>query len=283
MKLTVTHPESSSLQAVRSAESSGVIARRSPHVGNVSKAELDCILGLAELGVPLQLEVVDTIHGNDSYSQPRFKLTKDDTEVLVSQKQAKNKIVGSLTTNSNEAILDVHMQALTDVLPEHVRTMLSSEYFGSIGRPVLIAAITASQQQIDRPLRFVAEGGKIRPFDGDLDESQLYSHASKLGVLPPLEAMMALEVLEHMTRNKGIDGRIVHIGGPDMITYTKSAVLMATTDQIVQKAVAELGLDSNVTIEYVVPCMATINADPETPKVVPINTVSQHDLAGAQQ
>src|SRR5579862_3411423 len=189
MKINVSHPRDQSFEAIEQAIDNGLTIRRSPHVGNVPAGDLALLSGLATMGANVAVELVNTIHGNDSYSKPR-KLLLSNAEInLVSLKQSHYKVVGACVVSSeganaaqasgvgnvwaSKSIAKIHLDALVQALPKEINIEYSTDYFRCVGAEVLKQAITEAAAVIDRPIREVDENGKIREA-ASIDLSNLF-------------------------------------------------------------------------------------------------------------
>ncbi len=296
MKLQIRHPDKLSLETITKTVERGEVIYRSPHVGNVNARELSLILGLEKMGASVQLEMVDTIRGTDSYSLPRVALCGGDKVVLASNKKS-GKIVGACTVDEEskrsmlakglidgampiKTLKDIHMASLCDALPSTVEIAASSEYFARIGRVAYKAVLAESMTRIARPLRQVAETGTIVELSPDQTIENIYGLGEDpdIGVLPPLEAMMAIEILKLILEQDGKDVSIVHVAGPDMIRYTKDEQLMSIVEAIAKQALLRIGRPSNVVVEYTIPCMEQVLQSKGFDPVIDDGIASQYDL-----
>lgn len=297
MKTTIIHPEAQSLEVIQTTINQNQPIYRSPHVGNVNNNELSLVLGIAGMGGTMQLELVDSIRGDDSYSNPRVVKIGEKALVLASRNTAKSRVPGGCAINPNlddEAELlelgivtkphmtlrDVHMNSLNMVLPEAVSATPSSLYFASIGSRAYESVLCASNTIVDRPLRRIDAEGKIRDMPTVTNYSDIYGLGDNPteGLLPSLEAMMAIEIVKKVVDANGSDVQIVHVAGPDMIRYTKESEMMQKVDKIATSAISELGVSQNQTVEYVVPCMKTIIESDNFDRVINGTVQSQYDI-----
>ncbi len=300
MKLNILHPEKQSLQFVSQAIESDEILYRSPHVGNVNSKELGLVLGLSAIGARMQLELVDTIRGNDSYSQPKVAVVGLQKVALASNKHA-GRIVGScqakpegveqlstLGIDLPEATTDLkqlHVNSLMQALPGSVEVTPSTEFFAQIGDEAYEIVLREAAKTIDRPLRRVQSTGKIDQAVDSVDFSNIYGLGSepREGLLPPLEAMMAIEVIKQLLENEGSDSQLIHIAGPDMIEYTKDNSIMKPVENIVNRVLSDLGMSGSICCDYVVPCMSKILQSDNFDPVVGEETASQYDVLVSRQ
>jgi hypothetical protein len=298
MNIEVRHPGADSLACIMGATSEKQVVRRSPHVGNVSGDELELIMGLDAIGANVQLEMVDTIHGRDQYSSPRLIIVGDQKVPIAGNKQSNGRVVGMCRVNADgtkniersgigldifegDSLADTHMASLERILPDSVDVSLSSAFLSSIGREAMELVLCESQTIINRPLRVAQSCGKIVMANEHYDMNDVFGAGDNplQGVLPPLEAMMAIEIIQAGMQVNGSDMQIVHIAGPDMIRYTKDTQVMDPVKQIATKVLVELGVSSTSNIEYIIPSMATLLADKDFPNVLPARTInSQYDI-----
>jgi hypothetical protein len=298
MKVTVLHPETESVQTIMEAIAADETLYRSPHVGNVNPSELQLVLGICSLGGSMQLEMVDTIRGDDSYSNPRVAILGEQTIPLASRNYAKSRVVGACAVDPDglaylqtiSPIFDLpppstlkalHLAALKQAVPSSAQIKASSEFFAEIGPQAYSLVLQEATEQIERPLRHVDADGRILPVDSrSTDFTDIFGVGTNpnQGLLPPLEAMLAIEVIKVLQAARGSDARLTHIAGPDMIRYTKVDEVMSPVKRIAERVLAELGMQQNVECEYVIPCMKTIVESPRFPTVLPPNVRSQFDL-----
>lgn len=296
MNVQVTHPGEQSLGTIAEAIDNRETIWRSPHVGNVNAAELSLMLGISQMGGSMQIELVDTIRGDDKYSDPRSIITRDGTTPLASRKYAKSRVVGACeidetamsavessgwasATLGDMTLRTFHVDTLRQVMPDSVVISPSSEFYASLGQYTYSLVIQESAKLIDRPIRMIDQEGKIR--EGDpTDTTSLYGLGTdkNTGLLPPLEAMMAIEVIKKVQETNGADGRIVHVAGPDMIRYTRMDEIMQPVTEIARRVLGSLGVSTNVQVEYVVPCMRQVIESSGFPKVLEAGVVSQYDI-----
>lgn len=296
MKLNIRHPELASLDVLQHAVHDNEIIHRSPHVGNLNNQELSLAFGIGALGGTVQLELVDTIQGDDRYSNPRAVIVGNQNIGLVSRRQAKNKIVGSCHVEPGAfdslveagirldptlmTLKQLHASALEQVLPPSVSVVSSSESFAEIGSVPYGLVMQAAARVIDRPIRQVAANGKLKEASlTDVGQS-IYGIGPDCdeGLLPPLEAMMAIEIIKKVIDDNGVDGQIVHVAGPDMIRYTKDDHIMQPAEQIAQRVLSELGAPEGIKIDYVVPCMKTILESDGFKSPIDKTVQSQYDI-----
>lgn len=297
MKVNIIHPEEKSLDVIQSTINQYEPIYRSPHVGNVNNSELNLILGIEGMGGHVQLEMVDTIRGDDRYSNPRVALIGGRAITLASRNYAKSRVVGHCTVDvggletlgnlgikvadgTSVNLKSLHLDTLTQALPDRVMVTPSTKYFSSIGSLAYGLVLAESDRLLGRGLRFVNEEGKIG--DGvQYDSSTPIFGATELGeigVMPPLEAMMAIEMLKKIQDSGGQDLQIVHVAGPDMIRYTRDEAVMGPSVAIASSVLKALGMAQNVSIDYVVPCMKTILESSCFDKILDDNVQSQYDI-----
>jgi hypothetical protein len=296
MNIHIVHPGDRSMSAIEGAIETGEAIKRSPHVGNVNHNELSLVLGLNALGAHVELEIVDTIRGSDNYSSPRHCVVGDQKIPIASSKEA-NKVVGACqlteqgqqqladkdflpTAGAELGLQDVHQHNLVRALPADVMMATTSESFTSIGSELSIFMLTAAPTVIDRPLRAVGSDGKIDVFSGELHPEALFGigEETRRGIVPPLEVMMAAELLRAVMDNGGNDAQSMHVAGPDMIRYTKDPNVMNPTIELTKRALAHAGVTSPVDIAYVLPCMATILGNTTFDRVIDSSIQSQYDI-----
>lgn len=297
MKLTVISPEDASLQTIQSTIDQGETIYRSPHVGNVNNAELSLAFGVNAMGGAMQLELVDSVRGDDSYADPRSLLLGGTTLALVSRNYAKSRVVGgcaidevtmetvrslgiSLDVTTPPTLRTLHVDALRRALPSSVAATVSSEYFATIGESIYQLILAESQAAVSRPLRRVNEEGKLREVGPVSNFDSIYGLGENKdeGLLPPLEGMMAIEIVKKVLETNGGDSQIVHIAGPDMIRYTKNPEVMEPVRAIAARVLSELGMPSNVEVDYVVPCMKKVLGSDGFERALGESVQSQYDI-----
>jgi hypothetical protein len=295
MKLNVIHPGESSLGVIKSTIDQGEPIYRSPHVGNVNASELSLMLGIDAMGGSMQIELVDTIRGDDRYSDPRNLVFGGRVITLASRNYAKSRVVGGcdvepsaieaakllgvkIDDGSQVTLKTLHTDALVQAMPQTVAISTSSEYFSSIGEQAYQLVLAESGGIIDRPLRMVDGEGKLREVM-EAGSLPIYGlDGSKEGLLPPLEAMMAIEAIKKVLDSGGTDSQIVHVAGPDMIRYTKLDEVMGIVSVIADRVLGELGISKSVQVDYVVPCMKTVLGSSGFAKVLGGEVQSQYDI-----
>ncbi len=257
MKLITEHPivTIDELETVVSQHD----VRTSPHVGNLNQQTNPHYIALAMAGV--RLEMVDTIMSNDKSGQPLEKI-QDGVYTRLSQagqSKAKKHTPSALTIDEEpgRSLTDVHMQPLRQLDPS---AMTSSEYFASVGQDIygeggVYQAVIQSTSTLlrlardgmvssDPTKRKVGIGAKTLGVYGVEDVSGKLS-----GLMPSLEAMMAIEVVDACLTG---EQEVHHIGGKDMTEYTKNEVLMQKVNTVAQAALELLGCLPPQSVRYVV-------------------------------
>ncbi len=302
MKLSIIHPEEDSIGALESAIVDGDCVYRSPHVGNVNNSELSLMFGLSEMGAMVQVELVDSIRGDDRYSRPQVALIGDSAITLASRNSAKSRVVGGcepkpeavdelialgvkVDTELSPTLRSLHVGSLEQAVPESVSITVSSEYFATMGQMAYKMVLEEAQKVVDRPLRNVDSQGKPREVSGEHTLDNIYGLGDNPGegLLPPLEAMMAMEVVKKLIDNNSQDGQIVHVAGPDMIRYTREDGIMGRVETIAQNVLSGLAIGRNTSLEYVVPCMKTVVESGEFNGVIDSSVQSQYDMLVADK
>lgn len=293
MKLQIRQPGSNSLEVVTQAIAEQQTIFRSPHVGNLNSNELRLLFGLDQLGANTQVLLVDTVRGDDRYSNPRSLIVGQTVLSLASRNYAKSRVVGACEVqadtvqleniigyalDTSETLTSLHMRSLQKVMPASINITLSSEFFS--GRAATYQQVmTASEGYIDRSFRLVDEQGKIREVH-DTQGLTLFGMGDKPteGVMPPLEAVLAFECVNAIAKSPGQDVQIVHVGGPDMVQYVGDETIMGPVGLIAKRAIGRLGLPQNVTVEYTVPSMSQLLADTRFPQILEPSINSQYDI-----
>lgn len=301
MKLNISHPEKQSLQVITNMIEGNEILYRSPHVGNLNNAELSLALGIGAMGGSMQLELVDTIRGNDKYAIPRVAIAGMNRVILARNRHA-GRIVGSCIASpegikqlselgaavksaEETSLKQLHLNSLRQILPDSVEAVPSTEYFSRIGAEAYEMVLRESQKVVERPLRFVLPSGKIIEVQDESNMSNIYGLGDNRneGLLPPLEAMMAIEIVQKALDNNGSDGTLTHIAGPDMIQYTKMEEVMQPAKVIADRVLSSLGMPSNISIDYIVPCMNKILNSSNFDPVITKDIQSQYDIILARE
>ncbi len=292
MSIEIIHPGESSLETVMSAVEEGTSIKRSPHVGNVNVNELQLVFGIAEMGGTMQLDMVDSIQGDDNYSSPRHLVVDGLSIPIVSKKAAKGKVVGACNiseegemnckksdianVNEGDNVLELHQNALASILPSTISMSTSTKFFSSIGEQALTAVASTAQSYVERPIRCVTNDGSIKQMSQETQSIFGVGEDPGQGALLPLEAMMAVELIGAAMSNSD---KIVHVAGPDMIRYTKCEAIMQPVKSIVQAVLAEGGISTTSDIAYVLPCMKELLQESAFPKILPeAGIASQHDV-----
>ncbi len=257
MKLITEHPTVTidELETVVSQHD----VRTSPHVGNLNQQTNPHYIALAMAGV--RLEMVDTIMSNDKSGQPLEKIQDGVYKRLsqVGQSKAKKRTPSSIMTDQepSQSLTDVHLKPLRQLNPS---TMTSSEYFASVGQDIygkggVYQAVIQSTSTLlrlardgvvssDHGKRKVGIGAKTLGVYGVEDASDRLS-----GLMPSLEAMMAIEVVDVCLTG---EQEVHHIGGKDMTEYTKDEFLMQKVNTLAHKALELLGCLPPQSVRYVV-------------------------------
>lgn len=228
-------------------EERSVPVRRSTHIGNQPPRELAIMAGL-----PAGVEVlmVDTIQGSDTYTKPYQLHTQDGNRALRSRNSSEGFVVGSLVANQltqheTRTLVEVHQQSL-DALPLRNRPVPMMQCFKAY--PHILGAVVASCQEEGVITRAVREDGKI--VNEVAGVTAIFGGKETQGLLLPLNGMMAMDML--LSEEKGSDATL-HLGGNDMVRYTQDHERMASAGSIFDRACALLGLRNRVHRYRIVP------------------------------
>lgn len=208
--------------------------RRSTHIGNQPPRELVIMAGLPT-GVDVLM--VDTIQGDDPYTQPNKVLMADENRVLTSRRKAQGIVVEHVTDQtSTEAasVADFHTKAL-ERLTLNNPPMPMMKFFAS--KPDLLAAAVQACHDEGLILRSIDDYGKFRPLKSSVD--RLYTGGKSTGAVLPLVGMMALDMMiSHEQGSK----TTLHLAGNDMIQYTANKERMHMVSNVFTRAMALLGM-----------------------------------------
>lgn len=296
MNITIQQPGIESLACVEAAINNNQIIRRSPHVGNLIFDDLNLLMGLVELGAEVDLELVDSIKGNDNFSDPRRLVTSDSSITLVGLNKVKSKVVGACQVSPDfvppstgpaqnirpgDSLLDIHVQSLRAVLPDRISMTVSSNLYTSLGLEAAELLIEKCTGVLQRPLRFVNEQGKALEVTDQAMVNGVFGFGSEplQGALIPVEAMIAAELILAAQQSSGADTQLVHIGGKDMARYTAQPEIVTSVTTIAGKTTAEMGLYSSTNVMYLVPTRPELLADPAFPQpLAGTKITSQYDM-----
>lgn len=234
---------------INTIESRSVPVRRSTHVGNQPPRELAIMAGLPG-GVDVLM--VDTIQGSDPYTRPYQLIMNGSTQNLRSKSSSEGRVVGSLSAVDpndleTKTLTEIHQQGL-DRLVLSNRPVTMMRFFNQY--PDTLSAVVEACSQTSQVTRSVDINGKIsNSTDG---VRSIFGAPDSHGLMLPLNGMMAMDMI--ISENMGSDSTI-HLGGLDMIKYTKDAQRMAQVSEIFDTACAVLGLKSRTHRYRVVPAM----------------------------
>lgn len=256
-ELQVEHPNLNVGELVKAIKTKAAPIRRSTHVGNKPPRELVIMTAL-----PSGVEVieVDSIQGNDNYSDPRSLRLAYGAIRLCEGGGGKGRVVGSVRIDRDigndplgsavendlackpkvgEFVSDFHTRAIMELNPTNPPERMSN-YFASqtdIYRAVLEAVSEAGHKQ-----NVVLAAGLVRPYEANGSKSGIFGLEDETmaneGVLPPLNAMMAIDMLISALRD-GSD-TTVHLAGPDMVEYTRDPARMRVVAELMGRAAAVL-------------------------------------------
>lgn len=238
--------------------------RISGHVGNQTPSEL---VAMAGLPVGVDVMMVDTIQGTDKNSSPYLLRRSFGSEQLMSKTSARDKIVGSLIATDpldglEKSLASIHQRAL-DELPLHNRPITMLKYFSSY--PDTLRAMVASCLETGSLQRVVEPSGKIKTSMSPPPDTPIYGLDDTSGLLLPLNGMMAVEMLISMQQQSDLT---LHLGGNDMVVYTKDQERMAIVDDLFVRTCALLGIKNRQHTYQVI----------DSRGLAIINEQSQHEL-----
>lgn len=212
--------------------------RRSTHVGNQPSMELTI---MAALPMGVDVLMVDTIQGNDKYSQPNTVIGRAAVERLVSNRKADKRVVGSLrgeVEGAQVSLIDIHQGAL-DSLQLNNRPVLMMKYFAA--HPELLGAAMEACEEMGEVTRFVDTEGLIHQSHEADKGRPIFGNASDHGRLLPLNGMMTMDALiSHSQQSPST----LHLAGPDMVRYVRNPERMSRVSELFGRACALLALKS---------------------------------------
>ena len=263
-RITVEHPEMTIGELSELVEAGTERIVRSVHPGNQTLRNLLIITAL-----PPGIEVmeVDSVQGNDPHSQPDKIILDGATIPLCTRKEAKGKIVRSITISKigeeqggdprvnelvvtpclGETLTEFHARALDRLYPHNPPIAMSQRFAQRLDilQAAMCCAIETGEAQ-----RTAEPDGTIIPVSvqtarhkgifGIEDNSP-----TNEGLLPSLVTMMALDIatsaLVHRTE------RTIHLGGEDMARYTRDPKVMNKVVALALRIAAELeeGIDEH--------------------------------------
>ncbi len=298
MKISIEQPGNESLECIDAAIKNNQTIRRSPHVGNLIFDDLNLLMGLTELGADVDLELVDSIKGNDNFSDPRRLISAQGVLALAGLNRVKSKVVGACQVNPDfvapesgpgmgispgDSLLSIHFDALRAALPGNIRMEISSNLYRRLGYDAAQVLLEKSADTLQRPMRYVTEQGKALEITTDAQVNGIFGFGSQPleGALIPVEAMIAAEIILAAQETQGSDTTLVHIGGKDMARYTAEPEVVGAVNTIADKTAAELGKFGSTLVRYLVPTRPELLANPAFPQpLLGMNITSQYDMLG---
>ncbi len=256
-QLRVEHPEVSLTQLEKIISEQHMPVRRSPHIGNQNAAEL-CLQ--AHMPPGIDVLVVDTITGNDNYSSPRTLMLQNGVSIPLAAVKASKRVVSHVLVRDDIAdhaseeviaifnlqpgrpIADIHQESLKRLqIPNMPVPMM--EFF--MTKPDVLHAVMAAVCETSTIRRQVTGDGKIIPVDSQAIDS-VYGvediSPKDQGAMIPLNGMMAADVVMQITDGAQTS---LHLGGPDMIQYTRDKERMAEVANLVGRALSLLGMQTD--------------------------------------
>lgn len=253
-RLVIEHPALTVGQLSEQISCPSAPIKRSTHVGNQPPHEL---LLMLDFPPGIDIGMVDTIQGNDKYSSPRDIILDRERLPLCSKQEASGRVVGSIAISKvelptdltlacspelGETLSEFHARAISMLQPNNQPQVLSAQF---ARHPEIMRAAMGQTHALGEVLCRADSSGRI-VMCGDeeiedvgvfglLDESPINE-----GVLPPLNGMMATDILISAI---GLNAdKTIHLAGPDMIHYTRDQLRMNRVETIIAKTAAELGV-----------------------------------------
>jgi hypothetical protein len=279
--IEAAHPDLSIGELCRTIEEKKRPVRRSPHIGNIQPKDMAVMAGLPE-GVEVLL--VSTIQGDDKITRPHVVQLSRETEIpLTSRSAARNRVVGAVAIRqtdpsmieelpvapkSGQTLSDYHMEALSRLTLTN-QPICMMKRFGR--NPDLLMATAEACREQGCLHRIVGEDGKIMTnADPDLQQVGLYgiddATPAEMGALLPLNGMITMDML--LSEDAG-SSQTLHLGGGDMVCYTRDQERMEDISTLKARASAQLGHCALRHLYIVVDCRGLAVMVPE---------VSQHEL-----
>jgi len=259
--------------------------RRSTHIGNQPAHEL---LLMHAMPKGIDIVMVDTIQGNDSYAMPKMVVLPGESSLpLCRRKQAVGRVVSSISVDTGclpgrldlacepidgESLADFHTRAINALEPTN-RPLPMMKFFGSHGD--LLSATMTACHRLGKLNRRVLENGTIVAEDTtDPQETGVFGvddvTPSTEGAMLPLNGMMALEMsISGMVL--GAD-KTTHLAGPHMADYTRDEARMNDVGLIMAKTASELG------VQAMRQCYEVVDITGLSRIVTPETHISQHQL-----
>lgn len=260
--LHVEHPNLTIGQVVELGQRGDL--RRSSHIGNQPLRELALMSSVAVRPV-----LVDTITGNDNYSNPAYIIAGGTRHRLASQKHD-SRVVGSVPLvperytqlqgahpelkelGDHEGVASLHTVSLEALNLAAQRSITATGMLASMGEAG--GALMEELSTRGSLRRAVRPDGKISSIVADAQTLLkgvfgIEDHTPQSeGIMLPLEGMMAMDILAGLR-----DGRdtIAHAAGTDMRVYTRNAELMGHVGDLVAATQQRLG-ERATTAAYVV-------------------------------
>ena len=254
MKIEFHHPEKVDIDDIRTLAEFNQV-RTSPHVGNLDQANNPHYLSLALAGVPLEL--VDTITSNDRNGRPSL-LVKSGEEQSVDcglTNKTKKKTHPCATTigSTGLSLTQLHTAPLESA---GIGFELSSRFPSRVHQDLPEVLVLAMARECPGLSLRVANTGivsqdpkdRVSPSEGSLEELGVYGSSTPnsrdrlSGIVLPVQAIMVAEVVEQVLT--GSD-ETVHIGGSDMVVYTREEPVRVIVQDLAKLTVEMLGLSSS--------------------------------------
>lgn len=274
------HPRLTIRELHRVIEEKERPVRRSPHIGNIPSKDLAVMTGLPP-GV--EVLMVSTIQGDDKVTKPYVtRLSKDREVGLTSRSAASGRVIGAVAIKlldenihplpvapiSGQSIADYHQEALN-------RLQLLNRPINMMDRfnqhPDMLQATLEACKEHGCLHRRVGDDGKIHSDKNvDIHREGIYGISdgtpTSRGVLLPLNGMMTIDML--LSEAEG-STETLHLGGGDMVHYTRDEERMREVGQIKARTAALLGRCALPHCYVVQDCRGLAVITPE---------VSQHEL-----
>lgn len=255
MKIEFHHPEQVDIDDIRTLAESNQI-RTSPHVGNLDQTNNPHYLSLALAGVPLEL--VDTITSNDRNGRPSVLVKSGEEQSvdcgLTNKTKKKTHPCVARVGSTGISLTQLHTAPLQSA---GIDFELSSRFPSRVHQDLPEVLVLAMARECPELGLRVANAGlvsqdprdRVGPSEGSLEEFGVYGSSTPnsrdrlSGIVLPVQAIMVAEVVEQAL--KGSE-ETVHIGGSDMVVYTRDSELAESVDGLSNLAIEILGLPNSL-------------------------------------
>lgn len=249
-QLRVEHPDVNIPQLEEIVTNGEMPVQRSPHIGNQNASELYL---QAYMPAGIIVIAVDTIRGSDNYSTPRSLMLAEGMNIPLAANKASGGVVGSVVVRDDiedhapaaviemfdlepgRPVAEIHQESLRKIGAANMPVPMM-EYF--MREPDILRAVMTAAAEEESICRQVTEAGKIVSVSGQNVSSIFGVHdaaPANQGVLIPLNAMMAADVMMVMSRGASSS---LHLGGPDMIRYTRDRERMQEVGALISRTLS---------------------------------------------